>query len=68
MKFRGFDARTQATRWGLFAVAIGIVVGATGPTAIARARGRVGGEPVEPAVDLRADASRSWPMAPSRAR
>jgi DMSO/TMAO reductase YedYZ heme-binding membrane subunit len=35
MKFRGFDARTQATRWGLFAVAIGIVVGATGPTAIA---------------------------------
>ena len=35
MKFRGLDARTQATRWGLFAVAIGIVVGATGPTAIA---------------------------------
>ncbi len=35
MKFRGFDARTQATRWGLFAVAVGIVIGATAPTAIA---------------------------------
>lgn len=35
MRFRGFDARTQATRWGLFAVAIGIVIGATAPTAIA---------------------------------
>ena len=35
MKFRGFDPRTRAIRWGLFAVAVGIVVGATGPTAIA---------------------------------
>ena len=35
MRFRGLDARTQAARWGLFAVAIGIVVGATGPTALA---------------------------------
>ncbi len=35
MKFRGLDPRTQAVRWGLFAVAVGIVVGATGPTALA---------------------------------
>ena len=55
MKFRGLDPRTQAVRWGLYAVAIGIVVGATGPpTAVAGAGDRVGGEPGEPAVDLRA--------------
>ncbi len=34
MKFRGLDPRTQIVRWGLFAVAVGIVVGATGPEAI----------------------------------
>lgn len=33
MKFRGLDTRTQAVRWGLFAVAVGIVLGATAPTA-----------------------------------
>jgi len=34
MRFRGLDPRTQAVRWGLFAVAVGIVVGATGPAAL----------------------------------
>ena len=34
MKFRGLDPRTQVVRWGMFAVAVGIVAGATGPTAI----------------------------------
>ncbi len=33
MKFRGLDPRTQWLRWGLFAVAVGIVLGATTPTA-----------------------------------
>lgn len=34
MTFRGLDERTQLARWGLFAIAVGIVVGATGPNAI----------------------------------
>jgi len=34
MKFHGFDPRTQVIRWGLFAVAVGIVLGATAPTAV----------------------------------
>ena len=34
MKFRGFSRRTAYVRWGLAAVAIGIVLGETGPTAI----------------------------------
>lgn len=33
MKFHGLDHRTQAVRWGLFATAVGIVLGATGPSA-----------------------------------
>ena len=33
VKFRGLDARTTLTRWGLAAVAVGIVVGTTGPEA-----------------------------------
>ena len=35
MKFRGLDPRTRLARWGLVAVAVGIVVGATAPAAIA---------------------------------
>jgi len=34
MKFRGLDPRTRWLRWGLVAIAIGIVVGTTGPRAI----------------------------------
>ncbi len=34
MTFRGLDPRTQYVRWGLFAVAVGIVIGATGPAAV----------------------------------
>ncbi len=34
MRFRGLDPRTQFARWGLFAVAVGIVIGATGPNAV----------------------------------
>jgi predicted ferric reductase len=34
MKFRGLDPRTRLVRWGLAAVAVGIVVGATAPAAI----------------------------------
>jgi predicted ferric reductase len=34
MKFRGLDPRTRWIRWGLVAVAVGIVAGATGPRAI----------------------------------
>ncbi len=34
MKFRGLDPRTRLLRWGLFAVALGMVVGATGPAAV----------------------------------
>jgi sulfoxide reductase heme-binding subunit YedZ len=33
VKFRGFDTRTGLARWGLAAVAIGIVVGGTAPAA-----------------------------------
>jgi len=33
MKFRGLDPRTRWLRWGLVAVAVGIVIGATGPRA-----------------------------------
>ncbi len=34
MKFRGLDPRTRWLRWGLPAIAIGIVLGATGPRAL----------------------------------
>ena len=34
MTFKGFDPRTRLTRWGLVAVAVGIVLGATGPTVV----------------------------------
>lgn len=34
MKFQGLDPRTRFLRWGLFAVAVGIVVGATAPSAV----------------------------------
>jgi predicted ferric reductase len=34
MKFRGLDPRTRWLRWGLLAVALGIVIGATGPRAV----------------------------------
>ena len=34
VKFRGFDSRTGLARWGLAAVAIGIVVGGTVPAAV----------------------------------
>ena len=34
MKFRGLDPRTRLLRWGLFAIALGLVVGATGPAAV----------------------------------
>ena len=35
MKFRGLDPRTEVVRWGMFAVAVGIVAWrVTGPTAI----------------------------------
>lgn len=33
MRFRGLDPRTRFIRWGLFAVAVGIVLGATAPNA-----------------------------------
>ena len=33
MKFRGLDPRTQMVRWGLFAIAVGIVLGGTAPAA-----------------------------------
>lgn len=38
MKFRGLDPRTGLVRWGLFAIAIGIVLGATAPTAVRELR------------------------------
>jgi sulfoxide reductase heme-binding subunit YedZ len=34
VKFRGFDSRTGLARWGLAAVAVGIVVGGTAPAAV----------------------------------
>lgn len=34
MKFLGLDPRTRLTRWGLAAVAVGIVLGATGPSVV----------------------------------
>lgn len=37
MKFRGLDPRTRLLRWGLLAVAVGIVLGATLPPALAAA-------------------------------
>ena len=33
MKFQGLDPRTRIVRWGLFAIAVGIVIGASGPSA-----------------------------------
>ncbi len=36
MRFRGFHPRTQLVRWGLLAVAVGIILGATAPTALAQ--------------------------------
>ena len=35
MKFRGLDPRTRWLRWGLLAIAVGIVIGTTGPRAMA---------------------------------
>jgi methionine sulfoxide reductase heme-binding subunit len=35
VKFRGLDPRTRWLRWGLLAIALGIVIGATGPRAMA---------------------------------
>ena len=35
MKFRGLDPRTRWLRWGLLAVALGVVLGTTGPRAVA---------------------------------
>lgn len=35
MKYRGLDPRTRWLRWGLVAVAVGIVLGTTGPSAVA---------------------------------
>jgi len=34
VKFRGLDPRTRIARWGLLAIAVGIVIGATAPSAI----------------------------------
>jgi hypothetical protein len=34
MKFQGLDPRTRLTRWGLAAIAVGIVLGATGPSVV----------------------------------
>jgi sulfoxide reductase heme-binding subunit YedZ len=34
MTFKGFDPRTRSTRWGLAAVAVGIVLGGTLPTVV----------------------------------
>jgi predicted ferric reductase len=34
MTFHGLDPRTRLTRWGLVAVAVGIVLGATGPSVV----------------------------------
>jgi len=34
MKYRGLDPRTRWLRWGLVAVAVGIVLGTTGPSAV----------------------------------
>jgi len=34
MTFKGFDPRTRLTRWGLAAVAVGIVLGGTGPAVV----------------------------------
>ena len=34
VRYRGLDPRTELTRWGLAAVAVGIVAGTTGPGAI----------------------------------
>jgi predicted ferric reductase len=34
VRFRGLDPRTAVLRWGLVAVAVGIVIGTTGPTAV----------------------------------
>ncbi len=33
MRFQGLDPRTQLLRWGLFAVAVGMILGATAPSA-----------------------------------
>lgn len=34
MRFRGLDPRTRLLRWGLLAIAIGMILGATAPTAV----------------------------------
>ena len=35
MTFRGLDSRTSMARWGLAAIAVGMVIGATAPAAMA---------------------------------
>lgn len=43
--FRGFDPRTSLTRWGLFAVATGIVIGGTAPVAAAHLAAELAARP-----------------------
>jgi hypothetical protein len=42
VRFQGLDPRTQVVRWGLVAIAVGIVIGATAPTALRGAAEVVG--------------------------
>ena len=53
-EFRGFDSRTGLARWGLAAVAIGIVVGGTAPAAARGLAKRGRGEPGRPRLAVRA--------------
>ncbi len=45
MTFRGFDPRTQLVRWGLLAVVLGVVLGATLPHAVAAVSGVIATRP-----------------------
>ena len=54
MTFRGLDPRTALARWGLAAVAIGIVAGRDGPGGRSRASRPSWRQPGEPAVAVRA--------------
>ena len=53
MTFKGFDPRTRLARWGLVAVAVGIVLGGTGPSVVRDLGAPLGGAPLEPAVAAR---------------
>ena len=68
VKFRGLDSRTELARWGLAAVAIGIVVGGTAAVGGPRHLGRRGRRTPRACVWLFERLFAFWPTSPWPAR